>query len=138
MEGIVKVFKAMVGLYPSVWDKLLAFLFFIVLAIVGNKLICGWACPFGALQELLYSFPVLRRIKRRKVPFILSNTLRGGLFVLMLLLLFGIVGGRISSKMTVPLKPIRAYEYKESVKKLGWSGLPPLCLEPLVLIYGVI
>ena len=94
MEGSVKVFKSMVGLYPSVWDKLLAMLLFIGLAIVGNKLVCGWACPFGALQELIYSLPVLRRIKRRKVPFWGSNLVRAGLFVVMLLLLFGLVGGR--------------------------------------------
>lgn len=38
MEGSVKVFKSMVGLYPSVWEKVAAFLFFIGLAIVGNKM----------------------------------------------------------------------------------------------------
>lgn len=94
MEGAVKVFKSMVGLYPSVWEKVTAFLFFIALAVVGNKLICGWACPFGALQELFYSLPILKRIKRRKLPFFVSNLVRGALFLLMLLLLFGIVGGR--------------------------------------------
>ena len=94
MEGVVKVFKSMVGLYPSVTAKVIAFIFFLALAIVGDKLVCGWACPFGASQELLYSLPVLERIKRRKVPFWASNAIRGGLFVVMLLLLFGIVGGR--------------------------------------------
>jgi len=94
MEGAVKVFKSMVGLYPSVLDKVIALVFFLALAVVGNKLICGWACPFGASQELLYSLPILKRIKRRKVPFWASNSIRGGLFVLMLLMLFGIVGGR--------------------------------------------
>ena len=54
MEGIVKVLKSMVGLYPSVTDKVIALVFFLlVLAVVGNKLVCGWTCPFGALQELL-------------------------------------------------------------------------------------
>jgi len=94
MEGIVKVFKAMAGLYPSVWDKVVAWLFFMALAIVGNKLVCGWACPFGALQELLYSLPFFKRIKRRRVPFLFSNLIRGGLFLSMLLLLFGIVGNK--------------------------------------------
>ena len=94
MEGAVKVFKSIVGLYPSVTDKLLALAFFVILAIIGNKLICGWACPFGALQELLYSLPILRTIKRWKAPFRLTNTIRGGLFLVMLLFLFGIVGGR--------------------------------------------
>ncbi|MDD4785540.1 MAG: 4Fe-4S binding protein [Pirellulales bacterium] len=94
MEGAVKVFKSMVGLYPSVWEKVAALGFFLVLAVIGNKLVCGWACPFGALQELLYSLPLFKRIKRRKVPFLLSNAIRATLFVVMLLLLFGVVGGR--------------------------------------------
>ncbi|MBN1845032.1 MAG: 4Fe-4S binding protein [Sedimentisphaerales bacterium] len=93
MESVVKVVKSLAGLYPSVLDKVLALLFFVALGIVGNKLICGWACPFGALQELIYSLPLLRRAKRWKIPFWLSNALRCGLFVVMLLLLFGVVGG---------------------------------------------
>jgi len=94
MEGAVKIFKSMVGLYPDPMAKTIAFLFFIVLAVIGNKLICGWACPFGTLQELIYSIPVLKGIKKRKVPFVLSNTIRGSLLVIMLLFLFGILGGR--------------------------------------------
>lgn len=94
MEAAVKIFKSMVGLYPDPIAKVFAFLFFIVLAVVGNKMICGWACPFGALQELIYSLPILRRIKQKKLPFILTNTIRAGLFLAMLLFLFGIIGGR--------------------------------------------
>ena len=94
MEGTVKVFKSMVGLYPSVTDKILALIFFVVLAVIGNKLICGWACPFGALQELIYSLPILRKVKQWKAPFWLTNTITAGLFSVMLLFLFGIVGGR--------------------------------------------
>jgi len=94
MEGTVKVFKSMVGLYPSIISKLIGLVFFVVLAIVGNKLICGWACPFGALQELIYSLPILRKVKQWKAPFWLTNTIRGGLFCVVLLFLFGIVGGR--------------------------------------------
>ena len=94
MEGTVKVFKSMVGLYPSIISKVLALIFFVVLAIIGNKLICGWACPFGALQELVYSLGILRKMKRWKAPFWLMNTIRGGLFCVALLFLFGIVGGK--------------------------------------------
>lgn len=94
MEGAVKIFKGMVGLQPSMLAVVLAFVFFVGLAIVANKIVCGWACPFGALQELIYSLPILRKLKKRKVPFAISNSIRGGLFVLMLLMLFGIVGGK--------------------------------------------
>jgi len=94
MEGAVKVFKSMIGLYPDPMGKVFAFSFFIVLAIVGNKIICGWACPFGALQELIYSIPILGKIKKRKLPFIFTNTIRICLFITVLLFMFGIIGGR--------------------------------------------
>ena len=94
MEGAVKVFKAMVGLYPDTFAKVAALAFFLILAVVGNKVICGWGCPFGALQELIYSLPVMNRLKRKKLPFAVTNTIRAVLFVTMLLVLFGVVGGR--------------------------------------------
>jgi len=92
MEGAVKVFKSMVGLYPSIVEKALALAFFGALAVVGSKLICGWACPFGALQELIYHLPILKKIKRRKFPFVVTNTIRALIFLAMLLMLFGLVG----------------------------------------------
>ena len=110
MEGCVKFFKALVGLYPSVAAKAGAFVFFIALAIIGNKLICGWACPFGAMQELVYSLPVLRGLKRWKLPFWLSNTVRGALFIVMLLLLFGIVGRKKGFVVYHSLNPFNLFD----------------------------
>lgn len=89
MEGAVKVFKSMVGLYPDPVAKVTAFLFFLTLAIMGNKLICGWACPFGALQELFYSVPF---VKKKKIPFMISNIIRISVFIIMLLFLFAVIG----------------------------------------------
>ena len=111
MEGCVKFFKAMVGLYPSVMEKASAFVFFIALAIIGNKLVCGWACPFGAMQELVYSLPILRNLKRWKLPFWLSNTIRGALLIVMLLLLFGIVGGRQGFVIYHALNPFNLFNF---------------------------
>ncbi|MFC1839675.1 4Fe-4S binding protein [Thermodesulfobacteriota bacterium] len=94
MEGIVKVFKSMVGLYPDPLNKVKAFCFFIILAIAGNKIICGWVCPMGSLQELQFSLPILKKIKKRKLPFSVTNSIRTIIFLIMLLFLFGIVGGK--------------------------------------------
>ncbi len=109
MEGAVKIFKSMVGLYPDPMAKVTAFLFFIILAVIGNKIICGWACPFGALQELIYSIPVLKRSKQRKLPFVLTNTIRAGLFAAMLLFLFGIIGGRKGTVIYHYLNPFNLF-----------------------------
>jgi ferredoxin len=94
MESVVKVFKSMVGLYPDVWIKIAAFGFFVFLVIVASKLICGWGCPFGAIQELIYKCPVLKKTKKKKLPFWFSNTIRTGLFLVMLAFLFDVVGGK--------------------------------------------
>ncbi|MDP8216021.1 MAG: 4Fe-4S binding protein [Candidatus Kaelpia imicola] len=94
MESIVKVFKSMVGIYPDPVVKIIAFSFFIVLAVIGNKIICGWACPFGALQELVYNMPIFQKVKKKKLPFIFTNTIRVSLFIIVLIFLFGIIGGR--------------------------------------------
>jgi len=109
MEGVIKVFKSMVGLYPDPMAKAIAFLFFIVLAVVGNKIICGWACPFGSLQELIYSIPILRKIKQRKLPFALTNIIRAALFTAMLLFLFGIIGGRKGTVIYHYLNPFNLF-----------------------------
>jgi len=109
MEGAVKVFKSMVGLYPDPGVKVLAFCFFIVLAVIGNKMICGWACPFGSLQELIYSVPILRRIKQKKPPFFLTNTIRAAIFSAMLLFLFGIIGGREGTVIYHYLNPFNLF-----------------------------
>lgn len=94
MEGVVKVFKTMVGLYPDPWSRVAALLLFLGLAVVGNKLICGWACPFGALQELFYKIPMLNRFRKYKLPFAFTNTVRIILFLVTLSVLFGWVGGK--------------------------------------------
>jgi len=128
MEGSVKVFKSLVGLYPSVTDKIVAFGFFVALVVIGNKLICGWACPFGALQELIYHLPVLRKLKKRKVPFVISNTIRGALFVVMLLLLFGIVGGRKGFVVYHFMNPFNLFNLDIETVSVGATILVALVL----------
>jgi len=110
MEGIVKVFKSMVGLYPDPAAKVIAFVFFMALAIVGNKLICGWACPFGSLQELIYSIPILRRIKKHKLPFVLTNTIRSIIFVMTMLMFFGFIGGHKGLVIYHYLNPFNLFD----------------------------
>ena len=110
MEGTVKVFKSMIGLYPDPMVKVIAFGFFIMLAVIGNKMICGWACPFGALQELIYSIPILQKIKKRKLPFVLTNTIRVCLFIAVLLLMFGIIGGRRGFVIYHYLNPFNLFD----------------------------
>ncbi len=132
MEGIVKVFKAMVGLYPSVWDKLLGLAFFLVLAIVGNKLVCGWACPFGAIQELVYSIPIMRKLKRRKLPFLVTNAVRTALFLVALALLFGVVGNHRGYVVYHVLNPFDLFDLDLEMASVAIAVLASIVLAAVV------
>ncbi len=126
MESAVKVFKSMVGLYPSIAGKVWAFAFFAILAVIGSKLICGWACPFGALQELIYYLPILRKFKKRKLPFVVSNAVRATLFVVTLLLLFGIVGGRKGFVIYHFINPFNLFNFDIETVTVGATILVAL------------
>jgi len=128
MEGAVKLFKTMVGLYPDALAKTAAFFFFLGLAVVGNKLVCGWACPFGGLTELLYSIPWLKKVKRYKIPFWVSNSIRGGLFVVML---FGVIGGNRGFVIHHLFNPFNLFNYE-------FEGLTILITVVVALILGLV
>jgi ferredoxin len=83
MVALVKTSKGLAGIEgnPAAW--LMVLLLFCLLAIIGTKAVCGWVCPYGALQELLFKLPFLSAWKKKhKVPFWLTNGIRLGLFTL--------------------------------------------------------
>jgi polyferredoxin len=85
MTGLVKTFKVLLGMEGNQGIRIGAFILFSLLAIVGTKAVCGWACPYGALQEFLHKLPLLSRWKKRnKMPFGVSNTVRVSLFLFFL------------------------------------------------------
>lgn len=59
-----------------------------IMSIAVGKGFCGTACPVGALQELLYRIPLFKKLKQKKVPFKITNTVRIILFVLFLIVAF--------------------------------------------------
>jgi len=50
---------------------ILGLLFFIILTLVLGRMFCGYICPIGAVQELLYYIPVKKvKITNKKLPLI--------------------------------------------------------------------
>ena len=81
MVALVKAGKVLAGIEAHTVARLAVFALFCLLAAIGTKAVCGWACPYGALQELLFKLPVLSSWKKKhKVPFWLSNSIRAALF----------------------------------------------------------
>ena len=52
----------------------------VVFSLIGNKIFCGWICPLGCLQELIYK--VSKGLKRIKPAFFITNSVRFSLIVL--------------------------------------------------------
>jgi polyferredoxin len=83
MVSLVKFMKGIAGIEANVLAWFLTLTCFSLLAVIGTKSVCGWVCPFGALQELVYKIPGLRGFKTRyKIPFWISNIIRVFLFAI--------------------------------------------------------
>lgn len=73
--------------------RLIAFIIFLLLAIVGNKFICSWGCQLGTLQDFIFRLnrnvadkkPLTRQFK---VPFVISNTFRIVFFAALTIIAF--------------------------------------------------
>ena len=58
----------------------------ILFTFIGNKIFCGWICPLGCLQEVI--FMLSKIIKKIKFPFLITNSIRLSLLAIFLLFIF--------------------------------------------------
>ena len=90
MQSVVKLFKMFNGTERGPIVIIFSFIFFSLFSVLGSKLICGWGCPLGALQEVIFNIPIYKKKFKYQLPFVISLSVRLILFVLFFLLLFGI------------------------------------------------
>jgi len=55
----------------------------LLFTVVGNKVFCGWICPLGSLQEVI--FKISKIFKKFKFPFLITNALRLSLLAIFLI-----------------------------------------------------
>ncbi len=89
MESIIKLFKMINNMEGEPRVIIVSFILFSLFSIVGSKLICGWGCQLGALQETIFNIPVFKKKYKYQVPFIYSISIRLFLLVVFLCVLFG-------------------------------------------------
>ena len=115
LRAIVQLFQSLaLGMF-DLRTTLLVFLAFAVMTFIGVKLICGWGCPVGTLQELLYRLPVLNKIKKKRIPFWFSNSIRVALFAFFLILVFGWISGLQDQSLYRYFSPFRLFEWNFNV-----------------------
>ena len=54
--------------------------------VIGNKVFCGWICPLGCLQEVIFKLSNI--IKKIKFPFLITNSIRFSFLVIFLIFVF--------------------------------------------------
>ena len=58
----------------------------ILFTIIGNKIFCGWICPLGCLQEVVFTLSKI--IRKIKFPFLFTNSIRFSLLAVFLIIVF--------------------------------------------------
>jgi len=111
MRGFVQFFQALAMGRHGIIDTIMVLGSFILMTVIGVKLVCGWGCPVGALQELLYYLPVFTGIKKKRMPFWLSNSIRTVLFVVFLIFLFGWIPGFKDQSIYRFFNPFKIFEW---------------------------
>ncbi len=81
MQAVSRAVKAFMGYYPDNIHVIFPLVFFAVASFIVGKIVCGWGCPLGALQEIIYSIIPPSRLKKYKPPFWAGNLLRISLFI---------------------------------------------------------
>ena len=59
----------------------------ILFTVAGNKVFCGWICPLGSVQEVIYNLS--RLIKKFKIPFFITNATRFSFIAVFLIFAYG-------------------------------------------------
>jgi len=110
MEAFVQFLKTLAGYESRAVAVALGLLILTALSLLGSKLVCGWACPLGALQELLFALPILGGKRKFKLPFAISVACRTVLLIAAIVYLFGV--GTQASELSVyeRINPFRIFE----------------------------
>jgi len=78
--GTIKDTIALLGIEGIVFPpRLVAFVVFTITVVLANKVICGWGCQIGTLQDWLYRISPIR--KKLRFSFSTSNCIRVTAFI---------------------------------------------------------
>ena len=105
---------------------------FLSLLFLGRGVFCGWLCPFGALQELLFKASRYFKIPQLQIPFWLNKQLwLIKYFILASLILCIFIGNDFSYKL-LEIEP-----FKTSITSYFLRSTPYVLYASVLLIIGI-
>ncbi len=92
--GTVKDSVVLLGAKRIIFPpRIIALTVFLIMAFLANKFICAWGCQFGTLQDVVFRLNRGEHDKtglffQKKLPFILTNTIRIATFIALAVVAF--------------------------------------------------
>ena len=131
--GTQKVYQTFNNLKTSngVWDNILFEPIYVILGIFiiittliwGRGIFCGWLCPFGTIQDIIYKFKTLLKFKTFEIP----DSIHSKLIYLKYIILSSIIIGAMYATGTnilfefEPFKTIIEDKFNTSTILILWS-----------------
>jgi len=107
----------------------------LLLSLIGPRLFCGWVCPVGALQELVFMLRSQLKLPQLRIPYRLSNRVRTSI---MLIFIFFSTTAIIYTLLDNGEKiGVSLYDYFNAFHGFEWLGLTGI-LPLLPLLISVI
>lgn len=102
--GTVKDAVVLYGQSGAIFPpRLKALGIFLLLVVLANKFICSWGCQLGVLQDLYFRLGQSAGLKRWRLPFTFTNTVRVLFFMALAL------GAMMGSDIIAPVDPFKIY-----------------------------
>ncbi len=113
MVNIISYVQALVqgkGYTQFLFEPLMCIIFVytvVSLILLGRGVFCGWLCPFGALQEILFKLGRLIKLPQINIPFWLNERLWVLKYLILMLLTATIITGNDISYSLIEVEPFK-------------------------------
>ena len=123
------------GFIQFLFEPLMCIIFvytIVSLILLGRGVFCGWLCPFGALQEILFKFGRFVKLPQLNIPYWLNERLWVLKYLILMLIASTIIIGHDSSYALIEIEP-----FKTAITSYFDRSLPYIVYTGILLIIAL-
>ena len=123
------------GFIQFLFEPLMCIIFvytIVSLILLGRGVFCGWLCPFGALQEILFKFGRFVKLPQLNIPYWLNERLWVLKYLILMLIASTIIIGHDSSYALIEIEP-----FKTAITSYFDRSLPYIIYAGILLIIAL-